>query len=96
MKFVTNFKNSYPDQASYLNQFAADAYDAIYALKAASELANVTADTAASEVGDLLKVALTQVSVDGVTGTAMSWAADGEPQKQPRVAIINDGTVAAA
>ena len=96
VKFVESFKAKYPDRASYLNQFAADAYDAIYALKAAYELADVTPETSVSDAGNLLKDALTKVSVDGVTGTAMVWSADGEPQKQPRVAIINNGVVEAA
>ena len=96
VKFVESFKAKYPDRASYLNQFAADAYDAIYALKAAYELADVTPETSVSDAGNLLKDALQKVSVDGVTGTAMVWDADGEPQKQPRVAIINNGVVEAA
>ncbi len=95
-RFVTGFEKAYPSQASYLNQFAADAYDAIYAIKAAAEKSNVTADMEASAIGDAMKTAMTEISVDGVTGTGITWAADGEPTKAPRVAKIVNGNVEAA
>lgn len=95
-KFVNGFKTANATQTQYLNQFAADAYDAIYAIKAAAEKANVTADMDIAAVGAAMKVAITEVSVDGVTGTGITWAADGEPTKAPRVAKIVGGKVEAA
>lgn len=86
--FVKNFTAKH-DKA-YLNQFGADAYDAIYILKAAIEKANVTADMDASAICDALKVAMTQITFTGVTGTDITWGADGEPVKKPiAVKIVN-------
>ena len=81
------------------NQFAADAYDAVYAIKAAMEKAGVTdANISASDLCDKLKVAMTEITLDGVTGST-TWTADGEPTKAPKVMKIvvngNEGTYAA-
>ncbi|MDO4632548.1 MAG: ABC transporter substrate-binding protein [Eubacteriales bacterium] len=73
------------------NQFAADAYDGVYAIAAAIEKAGITADMDASEVCDLLKVAMTEISIDGVTGTGMTWDASGEPSKDPKAVVIENG-----
>ena len=74
-----------------MNQFAADAYDAIYIIKTAMEKAGITADMSASDMCDAMKTAMTQITVDGVTGTGIHWAADGEPSKAPKAVIIKDG-----
>ena len=74
-----------------MNQFAADAYDAIYIIKAAIEKAGITADMSASDMCDAMKTAMTQITVDGVTGTGIHWTADGEPSKAPKAVIIKDG-----
>mgnify|MGYP001105578180 FL=1 len=73
------------------NQFGADAYDAIYIIKAAIEKAGVTPDMSISEIGDALKVAMTEITYDGLTGAGMTWAATGEVNKEPRAVIIKDG-----
>ena len=73
------------------NQFAADSYDAIYAIKAAVEKAGVTADMSASDICDALKPAMTEISIDGLTGSDMVWNANGEPNKAPKAAKIVDG-----
>lgn len=70
------------------NQFAADAYDAMYIIKAAAEKAGITADMSVSEMCDALKVAMTQITVDGLTGDGMVWSADGEPTKAPKAVKI--------
>lgn len=86
--FVKNFTAKY--NATYLNQFGADAYDAVYILKAAIEKAGVTADMSASDICDALKVAMTEITFTGVTGTDITWGADGEPVKAPiAVKIVN-------
>ncbi len=95
-RFVTGFESAYPTQTQYLNQFAADAYDAIYAIKTAAESANISVDMEISAIGDAMKTAMTQISVNGVTGTGITWTADGEPTKKPRVAKIVGGEVQAA
>ncbi|MDE6031436.1 MAG: ABC transporter substrate-binding protein, partial [Oscillospiraceae bacterium] len=88
--FVTEYRAKFGDET--MNQFAADAYDAIYIIKAAAEKAGVTADMSASDICNALKTAMTQVTVDGVTGTSITWAADGEPSKAPKAVVINDGS----
>ena len=89
VNFVTKYKEAYG--VDTMNQFAADAYDAIYIIKAAIEKAGVTADMDASAICDALKVAMTEITVDGVTGTGITWTADGEPSKAPKAVIIENG-----
>ena len=76
------------------NQFAADAYDAIYIIKAAIEQAEATPDMSASDLCEALKVAMTEITVEGVTGT-MTWDASGEPTKEPKAMVIKDGAYSA-
>lgn len=86
--FVTTFKEKYGDTP---NQFAADAYDAVYAIKAAAEKSGITPDMDASAICDAFKTAMTEISVDGLTGLNMKWSADGEPDKAPKAVKIVDG-----
>ncbi len=96
VNFVTKFKAAYPDQTQYMNQFCADAYDAIYAIKAAAEKADIAADMSVSDIGDAMKVAMTEITLDGVTGANITWDATGEPTKTPKVVKIVSGSVAEA
>ncbi len=89
--FVKAYLEEYNNDETYLIQFAADAYDCIYAVKAAAEKANINADMSASEICDALVAVMTEISVDGVTGAGITWAADGEPNKEPKGVIIEDG-----
>ena len=72
------------------DQFAADAYDAVYAVKAAMESCGKTpadADFTTAMVDTMYKV-----TVDGLTGT-MKWDADREPDKAAKAMVFNeDGT----
>ena len=34
---------------------------------------------------------MTQITVNGVTGTDIKWGADGEPTKAPKAVVIKDG-----
>lgn len=77
------------------NQFAADAYDAVYAIKAALEQSQATADMSVSDLCEALKGAMTQISIDGVTGEGMTWSADGEPNKAPKAVKIEGGAYTA-
>lgn len=90
-KFVTDFKDAYGHTP---NQFAADAYDGIYAIKAAMEKGEVTADMSASDICDILKTTMTEISIDGVTAKGLTWEASGEPSKEPMVVKIADGDYA--
>lgn len=87
-KFVTTYKEKYKDVP---NQFAADAYDAIYALKAALESAKATPDMSASDLCDTLKPVMTSTTIDGLTGTGMSWSESGEVNKDPKAVVIKNG-----
>ena len=60
-------------------------------IKAAVEQAGVTADMSASDICDALKPAMTEISIDGLTGTGMVWNANGEPNKAPKAVKIVNG-----
>lgn len=70
------------------NQFAADAYDAMYIIKAAAEKAAITTEMSNSDICEAMKTAMTSISFDGLTGTGMTWSADGEPAKAPKAVQI--------
>ncbi len=86
--FVEAYKAAYNDVP---NQFAADAYDAVYAVKAAIEQAKITPDMSASDICDAMKVAMTEITIDGLTGSDMTWTEEGEPNKEPKAAKIENG-----
>lgn len=73
------------------NQFAADSYDAVYAIKAAAEKAGITSDMSVSDICDAMKAAMTEISIDGLTGAGMTWNAAGEPNKAPKAVKIVSG-----
>ncbi len=73
------------------NQFAADAYDAVYIVKAAIEKANLAPSASNAEICDALKKAMTEISYTGLTGSDITWGADGEPNKAPIVVEIKNG-----
>lgn len=73
------------------NQFGADSYDAVYAIAAAVEKAGITADMDYSAMCDAMKTAMTEISIDGLTGAGMTWNAAGEPNKAPKAVKIVNG-----
>ena len=87
-KFVTSYKENYDETPI---QFAADAYDAIYAIKAAMEEADITPDTSVSDTCDKMKEAMLKIKVNGLTGEDMTWTEDGEPHKAPKAVKVVDG-----
>lgn len=78
--FVKKYQEAY---GATPDQFAADAYDAIYAIKAAVEKAGSTS-------GAALASALTSLTVEGVTGI-MTWTADGNTNKPASAIPYYDG-----
>lgn len=79
-KFVKAYEKAYnatPDQ------FAADAYDGVYCIKAAIEKAGSTDN-------DALIKAMHEIKVDGLTGT-MTFTEDGEANKEAKMVTIVDG-----
>ena len=87
-KFVTAYKEKYSETPI---QFAADAYDAIYAIKAAAEEAGITPETSVSDTCDKMKEAMLKITVNGLTGENMTWTEDGEPHKAPKAVKVVDG-----
>ena len=88
--FVKTYKEKYEDTP---NQFAADAYDAVYALKAAIEESKATTDMSASDMCDALKGAMTKIKMQGLTGgeDGLTWNESGEVTKSPKAVIIKNG-----
>ncbi|MDO5540695.1 MAG: ABC transporter substrate-binding protein [Eubacteriales bacterium] len=87
-----NFVAKYQEQFGEIpNQFAADAYDGIYIMKAALEQCGATPDMDASAISDAMKAAMTEITVDGLTGAGMTWNAEGEPTKSPKAVVIENG-----
>ena len=78
------------------NQFAADAYDVIYAIYDACVAGNVTADMSASEINAILVEQFTSMTFDGLTGAGMTWAATGEVSKAPMAVVIENGVYVSA
>ena len=88
-----NFTKSYEEKyGSTPNQFAADGYDCIYAIAAACEKAGITADMGHEDVCEKLIETFTSSDfrVDGLTGTGMTWGANGEVSKAPVVVKVED------
>ena len=73
------------------NQFAADAYDVIYALYQACNNAGVTADMSAEEINSVMIEQFTTMTFDGLTGAGMTWDETGAVSKAPMAVVIKDG-----
>ena len=73
------------------NQFAADAYDCIYAYKQALENAGATSDMSNEELCDLMIKEFSSMSFDGLTGESMTWDESGAVTKSPKGMVIKDG-----
>lgn len=72
------------------NQFAADTYDVIYAMKAAADAAEITPDMANEDISVAMSEAMLEVELDGLTGKA-TWTEDGECDKEPKAIVIENG-----
>lgn len=92
VSFVTKYQEQF---GGVPNQFAADAYDGIYALAAACEKAGVTADTSVEDACDMVIAAMQEIQVEGLTGT-MTWDATGSVTKTPTAVVIKDGAYVSA
>ena len=91
--FVKSYKEKYNDVP---NQFAADAYDGVYIIKAAIEKSGIKSDASTADINEALKKAITEISVDGITGSGMTWSATGEVNKAPMAVVIKNGTYVSA
>lgn len=86
--FVSAYEAAYGDTP---NQFAADAYDAVYIIKAAIEKSGAVPTDSVSDICEKLKAAMPEISVDGLTGEAMTWDTDGAVNKAPKAMEIVNG-----
>ena len=87
VNFVKTYKDLYGEVP---NQFAADAYDGVYALVEAAKLAGVQTGDSAEDICDAMIAAMQQITYEGVTGV-MTWDATGAVSKTPTAVIIENG-----
>ena len=90
VNFVTKYKEKYGETP---NQFAADAYDCIYAYKQALEEAECTPDMSASDLCDKMIETFPTITFEGLTGdgAGITWDSNGAVSKSPKGMIIENG-----
>ncbi len=88
--FVEKYEELYGETP---NQFAADAYDCIYAIYQALEAAECTPDMSNEELCDALIEQFTTMTFEGLTGDGegITWDEDGLVSKNPKGMVIEDG-----
>lgn len=93
-----NFVKTYKDKFGETpNQFAADAYDCVYAYAAALEKAGCTPDMSAADICEKLVASFPTtadqegLSLDGLTGEGMTWDQTGAVSKAPKGMVIQNG-----
>lgn len=91
--FVEKYQAAYGETP---NQFAADAYDAVYILYRALEQAGCNPDMSAEEICEALVAEMPNVTYSGLTGTDMTWASTGEVSKMPTAVVIENGVYVTA
>ena len=87
--FVKTYQEKYGDVP---NQFAADAYDCVYAIYNAVQANGVTADMSAADICEKMIATFTgDFTFDGITGTGVTWSDSGEVSKDPKGMVIQNG-----
>lgn len=72
------------------NQFAADAYDVLFAMQLAANDAAITPDMSNADISAAMSASMLNIELDGLTGKA-KWSEDGECDKEPKAFEIKDG-----
>lgn len=91
-----SFVQKYKELANDIpNQFAADAYDAVYVIYQAATAGKLTPSMSHEEVCEAMIAEMQKLTYDGITGT-MSWQATGEVTKTPTAVVIKDGAYVSA
>lgn len=92
-ELTVNFVNAYKEKCGgeIPNQFAADAYDCVYAIKQACEAAGVTSDMSTEDICAALVEQFTSMTFSGLTGEGMTWNENGEVTKSPKAVQIQNG-----
>lgn len=88
VNFVTKYQDLYGEVP---NQFAADAYDCVYAYKEALETAGATSDMSTQELCELMVATFPTITFDGLTGEGMTWDSTGAVSKSPKGMVIENG-----
>lgn len=91
--FVKAYKEAYGDTPI---QFAADAYDAVYAIAQALEESGVKASDSTSDITAALVKEFTSMKFNGLTGSDVTWNENGEVSKEPKAVIITNGAYVSA
>ena len=87
-----SFVAKYQEKAGILpNQFAADAYDCVYAVYNACKAAGVKGSDSAADICAAMVSQFTSMTFDGLTGKGMTWDADGMISKAPAAVVITNG-----
>jgi branched-chain amino acid transport system substrate-binding protein len=86
--FVAEYKKRFNEVP---NQFAADAYDCVYAYAQALENAKASPDMSAEQLNDLMIKQFTSMTFNGITGSNMTWSAEGFVSKDPKGMVIKNG-----
>ncbi len=89
VSFVEQFKAN--NDGLVPNQFAADGYDVIYAIYNACVAAGIDGNTSAADACAMLQEQFASMSVDGLTGSGMTWDENGMISKAPAAVVITDG-----
>ena len=88
VSFVNKYKEAYGEVP---NQFAADAYDCIYAYAQALEATGATPDMSAEDLCPLMIEQFTSMTFNGLTGENMTWDTTGAVSKTPKGMVIQNG-----
>ena len=88
--FVTEYQKR---QGEVPNQFAADAYDCVFAIYNAVEKAEIKPGMSAADTCEKLISVFTSADFkfDGLTGESVTWSASGEVSKKPKGMVIQNG-----
>ena len=86
--FVKKYKEQFGETP---NQFAADAYDCVYASKQALEIAGASPDMSAEDLCGKMIEQFTSMTFDGLTGEGMTWDETGAVSKSPKGMVIENG-----
>ena len=87
-----NFVKAYGDahNGEVPNQFAADAYDVVYAMQLAATDSGITPDMSNEDISAAMAASMLNIELDGITGKA-KWTEDGECDKEPKAFEIKNG-----
>ena len=87
--FVSAYKAAFNDEVP--NQFAADAYDAMYIIDKAFNELGITAASDPADICEQMIAWMKTATYSGLTGTDMTWNELGQVSKGVTAVVIHDG-----